>query len=129
MKKHKNILVIEDEKNLRTAIVDVLRAENFDTIEAKNGKEGIKMALKYHPDLILLDLLMPEMDGMTAFEKIRKDSWWAKVPVIVLTNLNPTAEKLIQDVIVHQPLFYFIKSDWKLHDIAQKIKETLSGKV
>jgi len=75
MKKHKNILIIEDEKNLRTAIVDVLRAENFDTIEAKNGKDGVKMALKYHPDLILLDLLMPEMDGMTAFEKIRKDSW------------------------------------------------------
>jgi DNA-binding response OmpR family regulator len=75
MKKRKNILVVEDEENLRGAIVDVLRAEKFDAIEAKNGKEGIKMALQYHPDLILLDLLMPGMDGMTAFEKIRKDSW------------------------------------------------------
>lgn len=75
MKKQKKILVVEDEKNLREAISDVLRAENFITLEAKNGKEGIKIALKERPDLILLDLLMPEMDGMTAFEKIRKDTW------------------------------------------------------
>ncbi len=75
MKKQKKILVVEDEKNLREAIRDVLRAENFSTLEAKNGKEGIKIALKERPDLILLDLLMPEMDGMTAFEKIRKDTW------------------------------------------------------
>lgn len=128
MKKHKNILVIEDENNLRSAIVDVLRAEDFDAIEAKDGKEGVKMALKYHPDLILLDLLMPGMDGMTAFEKIRKDSWWAKVPVIILTNINPTAEKLVQDVIKHEPISYLIKSDWKLHDIARKIEEALHSK-
>ena len=71
---------------------------------------------------------MPEMDGMTAFEKIRKDTWWAKVPVIILTNLNPTAEKLVQDVILNEPLFYLIKSDWKLHDIVDKIEETLKIK-
>lgn len=128
MKKQKKILVVEDEKNLREAISDVLRAENFITLEAKNGKEGIKIALKERPDLILLDLLMPEMDGMTAFEKIRKDTWWAKVPVIILTNLNPTAEKLVQDVILNEPLFYLIKSDWKLHDIVDKIEETLKIK-
>lgn len=128
MKKHKNILVIEDESNLRSAIVDVLRAEKFDVIEAKDGKEGVKMALKYHPDLVLLDLLMPGMDGMTAFEKIRKDSWWEKVPVIILTNINPTAEKLVQDVIEHEPISYLIKSDWKLHDIAHKIEEVFQGK-
>lgn len=126
MKKRKNILVVEDEENLRGAIVDVLRAEKFDAIEAKNGKEGIKMALQYHPDLILLDLLMPGMDGMSAFEKIRKDSWWSKVPVIILTNINPTAEKLVQDVIAHEPISYLIKSDWKLHDIVHKIQETLN---
>ncbi|MBP7806383.1 response regulator [Candidatus Gracilibacteria bacterium] len=128
MKKQKKILVVEDEKNLREAIRDVLRAENFSTLEAKNGKEGIKIALKERPDLILLDLLMPEMDGMTAFEKIRKDTWGAKVPVIILTNLNPTAEKLVQDVILNEPLFYLIKSDWKLHDIVDKIEETLKIK-
>ncbi len=129
MKKQRKILIIEDENNLRTAIVDVLHAEKFATLEAENGKEGVKLALREHPDLILLDLLMPEMDGMTAFEKIRQDSWWAKVPVIILTNINPSDEKLVQDVIAYEPLFYLIKSDWKLHDIAQKIKELLHEKV
>lgn len=75
MKKPKKILIVEDEKNLRTAIVDVLQYENFETLEAKNGKEGLKLALKEHPDLILLDLFMPEMDGMTALGKIRRDVW------------------------------------------------------
>lgn len=125
MKKQKRILVVEDEKNLRTAIVDVLQYNNFETLEAKNGKEAIKLALREHPDLILLDLFMPEMDGMTALAKIRHDSWWSKVPVIILTNINPSAEELVQDVIKNEPLYYFIKSDWKLHDIAQKIEETL----
>lgn len=75
MKKSKKILIVEDEKNLRTAIVDVLQYANFETLEAKNGKEGLKLALKEHPDLILLDLFMPEMDGMTALGKIRRDTW------------------------------------------------------
>lgn len=75
MKKQKKILIVEDEKNLREAIADVLHNRNFISLQAKNGREGLKLALKEHPDLILLDLLMPEMDGMTAFEKIRKDSW------------------------------------------------------
>lgn len=125
MKKPKKILIVEDEKNLRTAIVDVLQYENFETLEAKNGKEGLKLALKEHPDLILLDLFMPEMDGMTALGKIRRDAWGSKVPVIILTNINPSAEELVQDVIQNEPLYYFIKSDWKLHDIAKKIEETL----
>lgn len=75
MKKQKKILVVEDEKNLRSAIVDVLGYNNFETLEAKNGKEALKIALRDHPDLILLDLFMPEMDGMTALAKIRHDSW------------------------------------------------------
>lgn len=128
MKKQKTILIVEDEKNLREALADVFQSRKFTPLQAKNGAEGLKIALKEHPDMIILDLLMPEVDGMTAFEKIRKDSWGAKVPVIILTNLNPTAEALVTEVITYEPLFYLIKSDWKLHDIVDKVESTLGIK-
>src|SRR3989344_2376374 len=125
MKTQKTILIVEDEKSLRDAIVDILRLKDFSPLEAKNGREGVELALSKHPDLILLDLIMPEMDGMTALKKIRADAWGAKVPVIILTNLSATDEKLVDDMVTHKPMHYLIKSDWKIHDVVGKIEEIL----
>ena len=122
----KTILIVEDEKSLRGAMVDILRRKNFLPLSAKNGKEGVDMALKEHPDLILLDIIMPEMDGMTALKLIREDAWGAKVPIIILTNLSAVNGNVAADAIAHTPTQYLIKSDWKLHDIIRKI-ETLLG--
>lgn len=121
MKIQKTILIIEDEKSLRNAIADILRLKNFLPIEAKNGREGVELALLRHPDLILLDVIMPEMDGMSALRKIREDAWGKMVPIIILTNLSGTVEQLMSEVVTR----YLIKSDWKLHDIVKKIEEIL----
>ena len=118
-------MIVEDESSLREAIVDILNREGFLPIEAKNGKEGIEVALSKHPDLILLDLIMPEMDGMTALKKIRANSWGSNVPVIILTNLSATSEQLVQDMITTKPTYYLVKSDWKIHDVVDKIKGIL----
>lgn len=126
MKTQKKILIVEDEKSLREAMVDILRLKNLNPLEAKDGKEGVEMALAKHPDLILLDLLMPVMDGMTAMKKIREDvSWGAHVPIIILTNLSATSEQLVEDMVIYKPIYYLIKSDWKLHDVVNKIEEIL----
>ncbi|MFA6077758.1 MAG: response regulator [Candidatus Paceibacterota bacterium] len=125
MKKQKTILIIEDEKSLRSAIVDILHIKNFLSIEARNGKEGVVLALSKHPDLILLDLIMPEMDGITALKNIRKDKWGEKVPIIILTNLSGPNEQFVDDLLVHKLTHYLIKSDWKLHAIVKKIEEIL----
>jgi len=119
----KTILVVEDEKSLREAIVSILVATKYKTLEAKNGIEGVEIALSKHPDMILLDLIMPEMDGMTALKKIREDVWGKNVPVIILTNVSATSEQLVEDMVTHKPLNYLIKSDWKLRDISDKIKK------
>ncbi len=121
----KTILFVEDEEIILKVYADELRDEGFLVITAKNGKEGVDMALSSHPDLILLDLLMPVMDGMTALKKIREDAWGQKVPVIILTNLSATKEQLVEDMITHKPMHYLIKSDWKLHDVVKKIEEIL----
>ena len=122
----KTILVVEDEKSLRDAIVDILHRKSFLSLEAENGKEGVESALKNHSDAILLDLLMPVMDGMTALKKIRQDAWGAHVPVIILTNLSANNEQLVEDVVTHKPMNYLIKSDWKLIDVVKKIEKVLA---
>ncbi len=121
----KTVLIVEDEKSLREAMADMLRRKNFLTHEAKNGKEGLEIALKEHPDLILLDLIMPEMDGMATLKKIREDAWGISAPVIILTNLSAINGNIADDAAAHIPTQYLIKSDWKLHDIIKKIEQIL----
>lgn len=129
MKTQKTILIVEDEKSLRDALVDILRLKEFLPLEAKNGKDGLKLALSKHPELILLDLIMPEMDGMTLLKKIREDIWGATVPVIILTNLSAINGNVEEDAVAHRPTQYLIKSDWKLHDVIKKIEEMLDKKI
>ena len=125
MPTQKTILVIEDEKSLRGALVDILSIKNFRPLQANNGKDGVRIALKEHPELIFLDLITPEMDGTTALKKIRKDVWGKKVPIIILTNLSVTNEQFVADALTHKSTSYLIKSDWKLHDIVKKIEGIL----
>lgn len=69
---------------------------------------------------------MPEMDGMTAFRKIREaEDGGPHVPIIVLTNLSATDEKIAEDLVTHKPINYLIKSDWKIHDVVDKIEKAL----
>jgi CheY-like chemotaxis protein len=128
MKTKKTILIVEDEKILRAAVVDILRIKNFLPLEARNGNEGVEVALKKHPDLILLDLIMPAMDGMAAFKKIRQDPWGKKIPIIILTNLSVASEQLADTLAMDRSTHYLIKSDWKIHDIVRKIEGILEGK-
>jgi CheY-like chemotaxis protein len=125
MKTQQTVLVAEDEKFLRNMIVETLIENNYLALEAENGKETVKIALAKRPDLILLDLLMPVMDGMTALNIIRTDAWGKHVPVIILTNLSATNENLVKNMVTNKPMYYLIKSDWKMIDIVEKIKEVL----
>lgn len=88
-KKHK-ILLVEDEKIFREALFAKLHQAGFDVHVAVNGKEGLKQAQENTYDLIILDLVMPEMDGLTMLKKIREDEKIDAVPVFILTNLCDT---------------------------------------
>ncbi|MBU2229582.1 response regulator [Patescibacteria group bacterium] len=73
MTQSKKILITEDDDSLRAILKKAILNEDYDVIEAKDGQEGIDMALQEHPDLILLDLLMPKVMGLKVLEKLRKD--------------------------------------------------------
>lgn len=118
-------MIIEDEKSLRDAVVDILRLRDILPLAAKNGREGVEIALAEHPDLILLDLIMPEMDGMAALQKIREDVWGENVPIIILTNLSAINGSGAGAAATHALTHYFVKSDWKIHDIADQVRNIL----
>ena len=119
----KNILLVEDEKILRKALKDKLQANKFNVVEAENGKVGLAMSLKEHPDLILLDIIMPVMDGITMLKELRKDKWGKNAKVILLTNLT-SAEKKAESI-EQNVTDYLIKSNWTINDLIKKIKEKL----
>ena len=121
--KKKILLVVEDEKTLRSIMRDKFIKEGFDVLEASNGQEGLDLFIKESPNLILLDIVMPVMDGMEMLKKLREHEDGDHVPVIILTNLSE-AEKT-SEAIEQGVNDYWVKTDWRLDDVVKKVKERL----
>ena len=121
---NKKVLIVEDEAPLRNAVSDILSFEGFDVFQAKNGQEGLDLALQEHPDIILLDLMMPIMDGLTMLEKLREDQDYGKTAaVILLTNINdPEKVAMATEAGSYD---FLVKSDWNIEDVVHKIKGRL----
>lgn len=81
----KTILIADDENSLRFLLRKTLEGNGFKILEAKNGKEALAMALKRHPDLIILDVVMPDLYGSEVCERLRKQPKTAKTPIMILT--------------------------------------------
>lgn len=116
----KIVLVVEDEHPILLVLRDRLKDEGYRVLEATNGEEGLALALKEHPDLIVLDLLMPVMDGITLLKKLKEDGWGKTANVIVLTNLSEN-EKL-REAQTYGATDYLIKSNWKIEEVIEKIR-------
>jgi DNA-binding response OmpR family regulator len=121
----KTILIVEDDNALRTVLTEKLTAEGFDIIQAINGEEGLEVAFQTHPALILLDIFMPKLDGLSMLSKMRggEDAWGKHVPVMVLTN-STDAQTIYRATNLGASDF-LIKSEWSLDAITQKIRERL----
>lgn len=119
----KTILVADDEKDLREALFTVLAAEGHEVLTADNGEDALLIALKEHPDLILLDLVMPSLGGQEVLTRLRADEWGKHVKIIILTALDDMST--LSATIEKGGLDYMVKSDWKLKDIVRRVKEKL----
>lgn len=120
----KTVLIVEDDAALRNVLVDKLTNESFLVLEAVDGEEGLKQAKEKHPELILLDIFMPRMDGITMLGKLRTmDAWGKHVPVIVLTN--STDAQTIARVSGFGGTDFLIKSEWSLEALVARIREKL----
>ncbi len=88
------VLVVDDEADLRELIVMNLQREGCETLEAETGLKALEMARKHEPDAIVLDLMLPEMDGMTVIRELRKDSRTLRIPVVMLTAKGTVADRI-----------------------------------
>ncbi len=86
-KKHGTVLVADDESNVRSLITRML-GEEYSVIEAENGEIAVNMARRYKPDFVLMDIMMPKMDGYTACKTIKTNPETKAIPVVMLTALN-----------------------------------------
>lgn len=95
----KTILIIDDDDDSRYLLKYHFKDMNYIIIEANNGKKGIELALKYIPDLILIDIMMPVMDGFSAIKIIRNNNSLQSIPIIVLTaGLDKNEEKKYTEI-------------------------------
>ena len=120
----KKILIVEDEQSLRVSLQDNFSAEGFEVFAASNGEEGLTLVLEKNPDIILLDLLMPKMDGRTMLKKLRESPQRKDIPVIVLTVLG-VDDPIMHWITQYEPTYYLIKSEWHIGQVVEKVKERL----
>ncbi|MBI3633075.1 MAG: response regulator [Candidatus Vogelbacteria bacterium] len=123
---NKKVLIVEeveDDVSIRNILRDTLMAEGFGVLDAKNGEEGLDIALQYHPDLILLDIVMPKMNGLAMLKKLREDEWGKTARVIILTNYDDNEK--IAEAMGNEVFQYLIKSDIKLESLIKMIKSKI----
>ena len=123
--KQSTVLIVEDEKLIQQALKDKFTFENFTVLTADNGQAGLESALQNHPDIILLDLQMPILDGFGALEKLRADPWGAQVPVIVLSNKETSAD--VYESLKNRVQDYFIKAETSLETLVSAVRDILAS--
>jgi DNA-binding response OmpR family regulator len=119
----KTILLVEDEKAISKAYGEHFKKEGYLVEHAYDGVEGLKKAKTLKPDLILLDILLPELDGISVIKEVKADNSIAEIPILVLTNLS-TGDK-IMEAVRSGTTMYLVKSFHTLEDVSKKIKEIL----
>lgn len=121
----KTVLIVEDEQVLRNLIEKKLTKAGYITLSTGDGDAGLKMALEKHPDLILLDIMMPH-NGLEMLSELRKDMVYGnKARVILLTNLSPDSENLISAIEQHEPVFYLVKANYTLEQVLDRVGEAM----
>lgn len=117
------ILVVDDDETTRFQLKTLLAKENFIIMEARNGKEALELIHKSPPDIVLLDLIMPVMDGFTFIEKMHKTPYWESIPIIVVTS--KTIEKSEYTLLQGRVEQILCKGDFSINDLRLAIKNTL----
>ncbi len=120
----KKILVVEDEPVLSKALDFKLKDEGFEVIVAHDGAEGLELAEKSQPDIILCDIRMPKMDGCSMIRAVRETAWGKNLPAIMLTNINDPAK--VAEAMKHNVLSYLVKSDMDLAQVVEKVRDGLT---
>ncbi|MFA6184058.1 MAG: response regulator [Parcubacteria group bacterium] len=123
MKQKKKILVVEDEISLAKALKSKFEKEGFEVLIAENGQVGLESSLRELPDMILLDIAMPVMDGLQMLKLLKEDEKGKDLKVIILTNYGDMDKFMeAKDLGAND---YLVKADWGMADIVEKVKSLI----
>jgi DNA-binding response OmpR family regulator len=117
------ILIIEDDKFLRDLLSKKLQDEKFEIVTAIDGEEGIKKTDEEKPDMVLLDLILPSINGFEVLKKVKENPKTSAIPVIILSNLGQRED--VERALSGGAKDYLIKANFTLDEILEKIKKYL----
>lgn len=123
MAKAKKILIVDDEQFVVKTLSKKLLSEGFSVDSAYDGQEALLKVTKAKPDLILLDIIMPKLDGISVLKRLKQSPETNNIPVIILTNLYD--DKKVSEVLEAGNTDYLVKVEHTLADIVNKVKEEL----
>jgi len=121
----KILLIIEDDPLMVRMYQKIFTLEKFEVETATNGEEGLEKVKKVHPILILLDIMMPKMNGLQVLDKLKADPDTKKIPVVVLTNL--AGEKDAETAMMKGAVKYIVKSDYEPKQVVNMVKEIIAA--
>ena len=119
------ILIVEDDPLMMRLYSKVFSIEGYEVATAGDGEEGLLEVHKEIPTLILLDVMMPKMNGLQLLEKLKADPATKKIPVIMLTNLAGEADA--EAAITQGAVKYIVKSEYEPKQVVNMVKEILAG--
>lgn len=125
MNTKQKILIVEDDPTLRDALVKKVNLEGYQALVAEDGKIGLEKIISSKPDLVLLDIVMPGIDGMEVLAKMKKDEKLRSIPVIMISNSGQPVE--IEKVMALGAADYLIKAEFDPQEVIDKVKKALSS--
>lgn len=119
------VLVVEDDKLILEMVSKAFTDTGYDVCKAENGEEGLEKAREFVPNIIILDIVMPKMDGITMLGRLRETEWGKDTPVIILTS-QLDSEK-ISETMSNKVFKYIIKSDFDIQNLLESARILLSN--
>jgi len=120
----KKVLITDDDLAFCEMLTEILTIEGAQVIVCHDGQTGLATALAEHPDIVVFDVMMPGMSGISALEQLRADDWGKNVPALLLTNVNEPGA-VASGTENGPPTEYLLKIDWTLDQIAEKVRTIL----
>lgn len=119
----KTILLVEDEEAMQKTFREVLEEDGFNVLSALNGEDGFSIAKENHPNLIMLDLILPRKDGFEVLKSLKAEDSTKDIPVIILTNLEGSAD--IEKALELGAKTYLVKANYSLDEVVRKVRSLL----
>ena len=116
----KTVLVVEDDIPTALAMGSALEQEGYAVLRAADGEEGLRIALEKHPDVILVDLMLPKVLGMKLISELRHDEWGKNARVVILTNASDMGN--MQAALMNQAFYYLVKGDSSVADVLRAVR-------